>query len=142
MGKRERQMRRINMLSAQFVRQKLLEPRRYPDGSNLYRVVSSGAARSWVFRYTFKGVEREKGLGSAWDVDPPAARAQGDVERHQMLPRWMGDAPDLSVGKFQGGGGVITALDRRHDGIVHHAGPVRCRAAVRCKGMKIMDNAS
>jgi integrase len=67
-------MRRVNKLSSQFVRQRFIKPGKYGDGQNLYLVVSSETARSWVFRYTLKGVEVEKGLGSAWDLDLAEAR--------------------------------------------------------------------
>lgn len=67
-------MRKINRLSAQFVRQKFIKPGKYPDGNNLYLVVSSETSRSWVFRYSIEGSERAMGLGSAWDVDLSEAR--------------------------------------------------------------------
>ena len=77
-------MRKVNRLSAQFVRQKSIEPGKYPDGNNLYLVVSSEAARSWVFRYSLNGSEHGIGLGSAWDVDLSDVR-QKAAEYRRLL---------------------------------------------------------
>jgi integrase len=77
-------MRKVNRLSAAFVRQKFIKPGKYADGNNLYLVVSSETARSWVFRYSFKGAETEMGLGSAWDVDLADAR-QKATEFRRLL---------------------------------------------------------
>lgn len=77
-------MRQVNRLSAQFVRKRSVAPGKYPDGNNLYLYVSSETARSWVFRYTLKGVEYERGLGSAWDIDLADAREKA-LELRRML---------------------------------------------------------
>lgn len=80
-------MRRINRLSAAFVRQKSIPIGKHADGNNLYLVVSSETARSWVFRYTFKGAEKEMGLGSAWDIDLAEARQKASEYRRLLASK-------------------------------------------------------
>jgi integrase len=80
-------MRPINKLTAPFVRQKFNPPGKYADGNNLYLVVSSERARSWVFRYSFRDNEKELGLGSAWDVDLADARLKAGEYRRLLAAK-------------------------------------------------------
>jgi integrase len=50
------------------------EPGKYFDGGGLYFIVVNAAARSWAYRYWFKGKERWYGLGSFNDVSLREAR--------------------------------------------------------------------
>jgi len=50
------------------------KPGLYPDGAGLYLQVTSATARSWLFRYSMAGRERQMGLGSANDVTLAEAR--------------------------------------------------------------------
>jgi len=64
---------RRNRLTARQV-QSLTKPGRYADGGGLYLRIGSGAARRWVFRFTYAGRVQEMGLGSAHDVTLATAR--------------------------------------------------------------------
>lgn len=55
--------RSIERLSALLVA-KVAKPGYYPDGGNLYLQVSASGSKSWLFRYTKGGKERQMGLGS------------------------------------------------------------------------------
>src|SRR5689334_20308580 len=57
-------MRAINKLTIKQI-ESFNEPGRYSDGGNLYLVVTKALTRQWVFRYRWKGKEKELGLGSA-----------------------------------------------------------------------------
>src|SRR5215831_17151285 len=46
----------------------------HADGDGLYLQVGSGGARSWIYRYTWHGRERNLGLGSASAVTLARAR--------------------------------------------------------------------
>src|SRR5579872_4204831 len=46
----------------------------HADGGGLYLQVTSKEARSWIFRYTLRGVSREMGLGSAFTFGLSDAR--------------------------------------------------------------------
>ncbi len=50
----------------------------YVDGAGLRLKVSKAGARSWVMRYTFNGIAREAGLGTALTVPLATARARRD----------------------------------------------------------------
>jgi len=43
----------------------LKEVGKYSDGGGLYLVIKKAGSKSWVFRYTIHGMQREMGLGSA-----------------------------------------------------------------------------
>ena len=59
-----RQMARsINILSARKV-ETLIKPGLHGDGGGLYLQVKSKTAKSWIFRFTFRGKRRDMGLGS------------------------------------------------------------------------------
>ena len=53
----------VNRLDALKIK-RALEPGYYADGAGLYLQVSTGGARSWIFRYTLNGRTRDMGLGS------------------------------------------------------------------------------
>jgi len=65
--------RRRNRLTERQVKT-LTKPGRYADGGGLYLRIGSGAARRWVFRFTYAGQVQEMGLGSAHDVTLATAR--------------------------------------------------------------------
>lgn len=63
---------------------RLTEPGRYSDGGNLYLRVKPSGAKSWVFRYEFKGRERTLGLGPLRDRTLDEARARARAARQQL----------------------------------------------------------
>ncbi|MFN3669561.1 MAG: tyrosine-type recombinase/integrase [Brevundimonas sp.] len=75
-------MRALHRLSALRVRQ-IDAPGRYPDGGGLYLQIGKGGARSWIFRYSFNGRERDMGLGSAALVTLAEAREAAFELRRQ-----------------------------------------------------------
>ena len=52
------------------------EPGYYPDGGGLYLQVSASATKSWIFRYSRAGRERQMGLGALHTVSLAQAREQ------------------------------------------------------------------
>jgi hypothetical protein len=56
--------RAIHKLTARRV-ETLIEPGRHSDGGGLYLSISREGWRRWVFMYTWRGKQREAGLGSA-----------------------------------------------------------------------------
>ncbi len=72
--------RNINRLTAVQVA-KLSRPGYFPDGGNLYLQVSESLTKSWVFRYTLKGKQREMGLGSALTFTLAEARERATAQR-------------------------------------------------------------
>jgi integrase len=52
-----------------------------PDGANLYLQVSSSGSKSWIFRYTINGREREMGLGSLLKCSLTQARDKAGEKR-------------------------------------------------------------
>src|SRR5271157_4825984 len=46
-------------------RSRMAEPGRHSDGGGLYLAIGSEGRRSWTFMYTWRGKQREAGLGSA-----------------------------------------------------------------------------
>lgn len=50
------------------------EPGYYGDGGNLWLQVSPSTSKSWIFRYTLNGKQREMGMGSLADVSLADAR--------------------------------------------------------------------
>jgi len=60
-------------------------PGNYPDGGGLYLCVTKSLARTWVFRFTWKGRRPEMGLGSvASGVGLAEARARRDEARRLL----------------------------------------------------------
>lgn len=57
------------------------EPGKYFDGGGLYFIVVNADARSWAYRYWFKGKERWYGLGSFNDVSLREARQRRNDAR-------------------------------------------------------------
>src|SRR5947209_10692139 len=57
------------------------KPGLYPDGAGLYLQITSPTARSWLFRYSMGGRERQMGLGSAIDIGLQAAREAASEAR-------------------------------------------------------------
>ena len=64
--------------------EKLREPGRYGDGGGLWLQVRT-SGKSWLFRYTRKGVARHLGLGSARDVSLAEARTKAAECRKRLL---------------------------------------------------------
>jgi integrase len=56
--------RAIHKLTALEI-ERIAEPRRHSDGGGLYLLVDGKGRRSWVFMYTWRGRQREAGLGPA-----------------------------------------------------------------------------
>jgi integrase len=56
----------------------------HADGKGLYLHVSTAGAKSWIFRYMFRGAAREMGLGSLSTLPLAAARAERDKYRNQL----------------------------------------------------------
>src|ERR1700722_12939477 len=84
--------RNINRLNARSVAT-IKKPGRHADGGNLYLSISpSGAGRSWVFLYRWRGRPTEIGFGSAYVSTPPKAdeitltiaRGRAEVARAQL----------------------------------------------------------
>lgn len=61
--------------------ERLTEPGKYFDGGGLYFIVVNADARSWAYRYWFKGKERWYGLGSFNDVSLREARQRRNDAR-------------------------------------------------------------
>lgn len=72
--------RAINRLSAQQVKTLKL-PGYYADGGNLWLQVAPGGSKSWVFRFTLTGKQREMGLGSATTFTLAEARDRAQAAR-------------------------------------------------------------
>ena len=60
------------------------QPGRHADGGNLYLLVSSTGAKSWVFMYRLNGKQRELGLGSTRAVPLATARRQAAAYREAL----------------------------------------------------------
>ncbi len=65
--------------------EKLRKPGRYGDGGNLWLQVSKWGTKSWLFRYTIDGKQRQMGLGSADTVKLGEAREQARQARNWFL---------------------------------------------------------
>lgn len=55
---------------------KATKPGYYGDGAGLWLQVSASGSKSWIFRYTLAGKQREMGLGATHTITLAAARAQ------------------------------------------------------------------
>lgn len=82
--------RTINRLSHKKV-ETLKKPGMHPDGGGLYLQVTEAAdgtpRKSWLFRYTVGGRERQMGLGPISDVSLAEARERAVVGRPSARPR-------------------------------------------------------
>ena len=74
----------INKLSAQKV-SKETRPGYYGDGAGLWLQVSRTGTKSWLFRYTFNGKQREMGLGAVHTVSLADARMKAQECRTMLL---------------------------------------------------------
>lgn len=59
-------------------------PGYYGDGAGLYLQVSSGGTKSWIFRFTLRGRQREMGLGGFPDVSLARARDKRNAARELL----------------------------------------------------------
>lgn len=57
----------------------------HPDGGNLWLQVSAAGTRSWSFRFTMHGKQREMGLGPLTTITLAEARAKALEARKQLL---------------------------------------------------------
>jgi integrase len=60
------------------------KPGKYSDGGNLYLVVSANGSRKWVLRFTWRGMPKEMGLGSAATVSLADARDKAATARRKI----------------------------------------------------------
>jgi len=72
----------------------LKEPGRYADGGGLYLFIDH-SRRRWVFRYSWRAIRREIGLGSARTVPLAKAREKAALYRELLDYR---DSPARSIG--------------------------------------------
>jgi integrase len=75
--------REVEKLSALAVA-KLRRKGMHADGGGLYLQVTSGGAKSWIFRFKLRGRAREMGLGSLHSVPLAAAREAAAACRRQL----------------------------------------------------------
>jgi integrase len=73
----------VNRLTATKV-DNVRTPGMYPDGAGLYLQVTSTAAKSWILRYSLRGVAREMGLGPLSKVSLAEARRKR-ADCHKLL---------------------------------------------------------
>lgn len=57
----------------------------YGDGAGLWLQVSAAGTKSWIFRFTLRGRQREMGLGPLHTVSLSDARAKAKACRQQLL---------------------------------------------------------
>lgn len=76
--------RRIEKLTALAVA-RLKEPGYYGDGAGLYLQVSKTGTKSWIFRFTFGGKQREMGLGALHTIT--LAHARESAREHRLTIR-------------------------------------------------------
>jgi integrase len=72
----------INRLDALKIK-RALEPGYYADGAGLYLQVSTGGARSWIYRFMLAGRTRDMGLGSLLTISLAEAR-QATLEARKL----------------------------------------------------------
>jgi len=78
--------RTIEKLSALAVT-RAKEPGYYGDGAGLYLQVSKSLTKSWIFRFTMSGRQREMGLGALHTVTLSQAREKAKECRSKLLDR-------------------------------------------------------
>src|SRR5689334_8522960 len=61
------------------------EPGYYGDGAGLYLQVAKGLTKSWIFRFTFAGKQREMGLGALHTITLAEAREKAKACRSKLL---------------------------------------------------------
>ena len=59
----------------------------YSDGNGLYLQVSATGSKSWIFRFTIKGKQREMGLGAVHTISLSAARLKAKEQRLMLVNR-------------------------------------------------------
>jgi integrase len=64
---------------------KLTKPGYYGDGAGLWLQVSPSGSKSWIFRFTLAGKQREMGLGAVHTVNLTEARAKAKECRQLLL---------------------------------------------------------
>jgi integrase len=64
---------------------KTKQPGYYGDGNGLWLQVSKSGSKSWIFRFTLGGKQREMGLGALHTVNLPEARAKAKDCRFLLL---------------------------------------------------------
>ncbi|MFS2007988.1 tyrosine-type recombinase/integrase [Duganella sp. CT11-25] len=64
---------------------KMTKPGYYGDGAGLWLQVSKSGSKSWIFRFTFGGKQREMGLGAVHTVNMTEARAKAKECRSVLL---------------------------------------------------------
>lgn len=72
-----RAIERLNALQVA----KLSKQGYYPDGANLYLQVSATGSKSWIFRFTVAGRQREMGLGPLNAFTLAEARQRAQIQR-------------------------------------------------------------
>jgi len=72
-----------NRLSAVAVKA-LMMPGKYHDGGGLYLQVQSADRRSWLYRFTREGKQREMGLGAYPEVSLAVARTKAEDARRDL----------------------------------------------------------
>lgn len=76
--------RTVEKLSALAV-SRSKEPGYYGDGAGLYLQVSKTGTKSWIFRFTFHGKQREMGLGALHTITLAQAREKARSFRSTLL---------------------------------------------------------
>jgi hypothetical protein len=74
----------MNKLSALAVA-KTRKPGYYGDGGGLWLQVAQSGSKSWIFRFTLAGRQREMGLGGLRTIDLAKARALAKECRTLLL---------------------------------------------------------
>lgn len=64
---------------------KMIKPGYYGDGAGLWLQVSKSGTKSWIFRFTFGGKQREMGLGALHTVNLSEARGKAKQCRMVLL---------------------------------------------------------
>lgn len=64
---------------------KFVKPGYYGDGAGLWLQVSPSRSKSWIFRFTLSGKQREMGLGAVHTVNLTEVRAKAKECRQLLL---------------------------------------------------------
>ena len=64
---------------------KATKPGYYSDGNGLYLQVSISSSKSWIFRFTIKGKQREMGLGAVHTISLAEARLKAKEQRLMLV---------------------------------------------------------
>lgn len=64
---------------------KTTKPGYYSDGNGLYLQVSATSSKSWIFRFTIKGKQREMGLGALHTISLSEARLKAKEQRLMLV---------------------------------------------------------